>query len=501
MKRTKKLFNDITFFSGSAFISNIINFATGIIIRRILQPALMGLFNEIMLVFDYARYSHFGIIDSLDRELPYLYGKKDHERVQTLKNAAFTFCLAVGSLIGVGVFIASFIIDFNDKMLVGGIRIVSLIVIVYMLSSLYIVSNRAQHRFSLISKYTILTAACDLLLKTFLTIKFGLWGLLWASFLTFGIGLLYFYKMSRESFRILINFPFKELLHLFKIGFPMFIMGFAYMTLRSVDRIMIIRFLGRESLGFYTISLMLAVYIVQLPNLVYAVIFPRFYQAYGERQNIHELRDIFVKPTFVFAYFFPVLIGAIIIALPLLIEYLLKAYSPGLTPAYILLLGSSFLSLINMPGYLLIAINKQYKMISICVLGVAAGVILNYIFAKKFNMGLTGIAIGTSITYFLYSTALMIYAFKHYTKNIAAHLKFFSQLYAPFLWVLALLAALNFMNFNMSGRIVKDLFSVFFREVVFLLSCLPLFWYVNRKTSILSLLKQHVFRIKQKGLA
>ena len=495
MDKTKKFFKDVVFYSGSNFFDNILNFITGVVIRRILQPALMGLYSEIMLIFEYVRYSHFGIIDSLDKELPYLYGKKDYKSVERVRDIGFTVSLTIALLISIGLFAISLFMRFgNDKLLVNGIRIVALMVVLRLSNSLYIVLNRSRNRFSVISKYTILVAVLDIIIKVFLVIKFGLYGLLWASILTWILGLIYFYKASEENFRFIFHFPFNEVLRLFKIGFPIFIMGLIYMTLRNIDRIMIIGLLDRESLGFYTIALMASVYVVQLPNLVYAVIFPRFYQAYGQTESIFAIKELFVKPTLVFAYFFPILVGLIILGLPLLVKYILPAYMPGLFPAYILLLGSSFLSLVNMPRYLLIALNKQIYMVVIGIFSIVIAVVLNYVLVSKFHLGLPGIAIGTSITYFLYTTILMAYAFKNYTKRFLSHLKFFIELYLPFFWVLMLLLILQGFVFKISGTFFEDFSIILCKSVVLLLSCLPLMSYANRKTEVLSLLKKVYIR-------
>jgi O-antigen/teichoic acid export membrane protein len=490
MDKTKKFFNDVVFYSASTFFSNILNFITGIVIRRILQPALMGLFNEMMLIFDYARYSHLGIIDSLDRELPYFYGRKDYKRVELLRDIGFTICLMVTLCISAGILAASFFIKVtNSRLFVNGVRIVALMIIFRLINSLYIVLNRSRNRFSIISKYTVIIAVADVIIKVILVIKFGLYGLLWASLLTWIIGLLYFYKASGEKFRFVLSIPFYEVRRLFKIGFPIFIMGFVAMTLTSIDRIMIIKLLDAERLGFYTIALMVSSYMLQLPSLVYGVIFPRFYQAYGEKQNIFEIKELFMKPTMVFAYFFPVFTGLVILALPLLIRYLLPAYMPGLLPAYLLLLGYSFISLVNMSGYLLIALNKQVKMIVIGVICIFIGIILNWLFIRKFNLELTGVAIGTSITFFVYTTILTAYAFMNYTKKIFAHLKFFMELYFPFFWVLILLATLRAFVFKTSGDILKDVYIISFKGLIFVLCCIPLVLYANKKTAILTLLK------------
>ncbi len=497
MTKTKKFFNDIVFYAGSNFVSNILNFIIGIAVRRILQPAMMGLFNGILLIFDYSRYSHIGIIDALDKELPCSFGKKDKAKFDELKDIGFSICIMVTIFLCAGIFISSFFINTGSSLLRGGIRIVSLMVVLRLLNSFYIVLNRSQNKFSIISKYTVLLAVLDTVFKIALVIKFGLYGLLWASVITTALGLFYLYKVSAEAFRFVTSFSYREAAGLLKVGFPIFVMGFVFMTLTSLDRIMIIRFLDMEKLGFYTIALMMSAYILQLPNLVCAVIFPRFYQAYGEKQNIHEIKDFFIKPTLIFAYLFPILVGLAIIALPLVIRYILPSYIPGLLPAYILLFGASFISLVNMPGYLLIALNKQVYIVFIGIGSIFVGVLLSYIFVRRLNLGLSGIAIAASLSQLLYTTVLMLVAFRNYTKSALAHAKFFAQLYLPFIWVFTILFFIQAFTFDMSGNLYKDSMFALCRWVVLLLGCLPLMWYVNKKTAILALLKE---AYKKKGL-
>lgn len=495
MSKTKRFFKDIIFYSGSNLFSNILNFITGIIIRKVLQPGFMGLFNELMLVFDYARYAQLGVIDALDRELPYFYGKKDAHKVKELKDVGFTFCLGVALLIGICLFVFSFVYQKpEDRLFVNGVRIVSLLVALQLFNSFYTVLNRSKNNFSVISSYTILIAFLDVGAKVLLVIKFGLYGLLAASALTWALGLIYFHKASGERLSLAFNFPVSAVLRLFKIGFPIFLTGLVYMTLKNIDRIMIIKLMDRESLGFYTIALMVSVYIVQLPNMVYAVIFPRFYQAYGEKQSIFEIKDLFIKPTMVFAYLFPILAGFSILVLPLLVHYILPAYMPGLLPAYLLLLGSCFLTLINMPGYLLIALNKQVYMIAIGLLCIMFGAALNYLFVRKIGIGLQGIAIGTSISFFLYATILTAFAFRNYTKAAMSHVKLFIELYLPIAWVTLLLFTLHIFTIKVYGMLLKDIAVVLIKESVFLIGCIPLVLYVNKKTAVFSLIKGTYFK-------
>jgi len=495
MTKTNKFFKDVGFYLGSNFFSNVLNFITGVVVRRVLQPVSMGLFNQIMLVFDYARYSHIGIIDALDKELPILYGEKDYEKLARVRDIGFSLCMMIVLFISSAIFLSSFIIYLNsDPLFVLGIRIVSLMVILRLAGSLYIVLNRSRNRFSIISKYTILIAVFDLVFKVFLVTKFGLSGLLWSSVLTMILGLGYFYIASGEKFRFLLDFSFREVMSLFKVGFPIFIFGLVFMTLLSIDRIMIIMFLDRESLGLYTIALMVSTYAAQLPNLIYAVIFPRFYQAYGEKQDIFKIRELFVKPTIIFAYLFPILIGVIIIILPLLVYYVLPAYERGLVPAYILILGYSFVALLNMPQYLLIALNKQLKMVPISAFCVVLAIIFIYLFSKKMNLGLSGVAIGASLAHFLHATILMVYALRNYTKRFFDHIRFFAELYVPFLWVVFLLLALRLFIFRPSGDVVVDILHSSLKCVIFIGCCIPLILYANKRTGIFVMLKKAYFK-------
>lgn len=494
MSGTRKFFKDVVFYAGSNLFANILSFITGIVVRRLLAPALMGLFNELMLLFDYGRYSQLGIIDSLEKELPYFRGKKDPKKVELIRDTGFTLCLIIAAGMGMCLFIFSFFLKHTgDMLLVNGVRIVSFMIVLQLISSLYIVLNRSRNNFSTISRYTLLIAVSDVAAKIFLVWRFGLYGLLWASVLTWLLGIVYFYKASPEKFGFTLNFPFAEAVNLFKVGFPIFITGFVFMTLRNIDRIMIIKLLDRESLGFYTIALMVSVYVVQLPNLVYAVVFPRFYQAYGEKQDIHNVKELFVKPTMVFACLFPVLIGLVIIALPILVKYILPAYMPGLLPAYLLLLGSSFLALTNMPGYLLIALNKQAYMIIIGAAGILIGAVLNYAFVRHFGLGLVGIAIGTSISFFIYTTILLSFSYAHYAREFLAQLKFFCRLYLPLLWAALVLILLGAFSFRATSSFGHDALACCFKAIIFIVSSIPLFIYADRHTAVVTLIMKSYF--------
>ena len=91
---TEKIIKDVVKLTGSSYVSFLCTFASGLVVRRFLGPAIMGLYSELMLILIYSKNHHLGILNSLDREIPFFRGKEDYGKVQELKDIGFTVCLA-----------------------------------------------------------------------------------------------------------------------------------------------------------------------------------------------------------------------------------------------------------------------------------------------------------------------------------------------------------------------------------------------------------------------
>ncbi|MFH1202759.1 MAG: oligosaccharide flippase family protein [Candidatus Omnitrophota bacterium] len=492
MSRKKIIKNAIKFSAGN-YISNFLDFITGIIIRRILGPATMGIFMELMLLFEYGKNHNLGVLDALDREIPILNGKKDYARVKEISNVGFSFCMFSSLVFGVILILYSFFMHgMHESMIINGIRIIAFLNIVHAFISFYVVVIRTHHKFDLLTKYILIMGVVNLIFSTVLLLKFGFYGLLVALVLIGLARLAYLYSSSGYQFKLKIPFPLTEVKRLIKIGFPLLLSGFIFMLLRSVDRFMIIGFLDRTNLGYYSIATMMHGYVFQLPNLIYAVLFPNFYEAFGRMGNIQDIKNYYEYPTLAFAYLFPIFVGLAVLVLPLILHYILPKYLPGLLPAIILMLGTFFISVTNMSGYLLTALNKQKFIVIIGASVVLISVILNYSLLKIFNLGLTGVALATALTYFVYSLALIAAAFSNYTRILKEHLKFLFILYAPFVWTTSVLIIINLIFRNTFQNLKLDLICLLLQMLIFLTACLPLLFYLNKRTMIFDTVLQMV---------
>lgn len=490
MSKTKTIFRDVAKFTISGYVSNICNFLSATIVRRILDPFFMGIYSELLIIFEYAKYNHFGMLDALDRQIPYYNGKKEFDKVEAIKNIAISFSIVLSItcsvlLIGISLVFKNSMSPVNAM----GLKVIAIMLILQTLSTFYISVVRAYHLFTPLSWYVIAVAVFDILFKTVLGIKFGVMGILWATVITMALGLVYLAVKTKIKFKVSFNISKDLAKGLLRIGFPLLLSGFCFMALRSVDRIMIITFLTKEELGLYSIAVMVHSFVFQLPNLIYAVLFPRFYEAFGTSEQIHKLKGFLEKPTFAFSCLFPILIGIGVILLPVFVNYILPKYLNGVVPAYILLFATFFLSLTYMSGYLLIALKKQDALVIIGALSIVICVALDLIFIKIFNLGINGIALGVFFTYFLYSLLIIGYATRQYMSSISERLVFLVNIYSPILWVMAIVSIFKLVFHYDFKNIGQDVLSALIQTIIFLFLSLPLVFSADKKIELFNRIK------------
>lgn len=490
MTKTKTIIKDAAKFTIGGYISSVCNFASSVIVRRILDPFFMGVYTELLLIFDYAKYNHLGIIDSLDRQIPYYNGKKEFKKTETVKDAGASFSLIASFIVAAAITVISFVFQGRlSKPLSTGLMIIAIMIVVQTMSSFYITLARTHHQFGPLSKYIILVAVCDVGFKAALGIKFGMMGILWATVITLALGMIYLFNTSRISFVLTLKISGKTVMELLEIGFPLLLASFAFLTLRSVDRFMIISFLTKEDLGYYSIALMMHSFVFQFPNLIYVVLFPRFYEAFGNSENnLNNLRGYLERPTLIFAYLFPIIVGIAVILMPVFVRYVLPKYTQGITAAAILLFGTVFLSITYMSGYLLIALKKQRMLILISLLCTVISVITNLIFLNILHLGINGVAWASFLSYFFYSLFLIGYAASHYMKNARQIGVFLSHLYGPLLWTMVVYSGFKIIFHYSFNSFKSDIFNMALECGLFLVLTLPLLFYANKKVALIEIL-------------
>ncbi|GAG31787.1 unnamed protein product, partial [marine sediment metagenome] len=77
MSKSRLIIKDAARFTIGSYIASACNFISAIAVRRILDPFFMGVYAELLLIFEYAKYNDLGVYDALDKEIPYHNGRKE----------------------------------------------------------------------------------------------------------------------------------------------------------------------------------------------------------------------------------------------------------------------------------------------------------------------------------------------------------------------------------------------------------------------------------------
>ena len=155
MNKSEEIVRDSIIFSGGNYFSYIFKFIGSIVIRKFLSPTLMGLFLELMLIFQYGKLHHLGILDSLDREIPYHRGKEDHKKIDEIKEIGFTFCLFTSLIVAAFLILLSGYLIYAkfDKEFSWGLSLVAILIVFEVIISYYRVILRTHNKFLFLTKF------------------------------------------------------------------------------------------------------------------------------------------------------------------------------------------------------------------------------------------------------------------------------------------------------------------------------------------------------------
>lgn len=378
-------------------------FGVDIYAARLMGPTEYGLWNLLSLVPVYGTIIQFGVLNGMNREVPYFFGAKEPERVQIIRHTTYTVVVGTAlvafiALMVAGILIPDSKIGFPLLLLSGGLLFAQQI---YLYFQIYLKS--AKH-FILISAQQLLFVPILVLIALPTTILWGLSGYIAA--LTFSMILTSIWIAKRIEHRNQFNVDWQEARHLAKIGFPIMVTGLLYGLLTSVDRWVIVTFLGTTQLGYYTLAIITLRMITMFPLVISQQIYPRLAEAYGASRDITKLKSLLVQQLALSVVIMAPLVIGIYFFFPPLITRFLSEYAPGIDSMRVTLLGVVFLPLSSALGNLLIIIGKQNYPMFAQAAAIVANVVAGTFFAN-IGWGIRGVAVGSAFSYFVYAALLV----------------------------------------------------------------------------------------------
>jgi len=385
-------------------------FIKNFLLARLLGPQLFGLWNGLQVLLVYGVNAHLGVLHAMNREVPLRRGRGQREAIPALARVSLTFTMMATLALAVVLVLIS-ISPLVDGLEAVALRLLAAVLLAQQLYQFFQFWLRADDQFALLSRTLVVSAVIELAVTVAWVYYAGFLGIFYGFLAGALVAVVLCLRAVNPAFWRL-DFNFSLIPQLVRLGFPMMIIGLSYSLMTTLDRVLIINFLGAEQLGYYALGPLVLAALTYLPATINQVIYPKLGERYGATGEVRSVTGYVIRPTVITAYLMAFVLGGAYLGLPLLL-HLLPKYNAGLPAARILFAGFYFLSLVGASANLLVTINRQMQYLVTLCAAIALGLLLNFaaIFA---GWGIAGIAATTSVTYFLYATGVIGFTARRY---------------------------------------------------------------------------------------
>jgi O-antigen/teichoic acid export membrane protein len=281
---------------GGNLISTVLRTIGGLLQARCIARPLYDLFCSIGLVYGYIPFAQLGILNGMNRELPYFIGKGDRQRVNELAAAAQAWSLLLGVTVGVGLLGVGLwqLLCCNLLVAAGWFTYAVLAFLLFYNTNYLQMTYRTGHDFARLAMASVAENAVALA-AVGLVVLLNFYGMCLRALISavVSVAILHYWR----PFRIGPRWNLQHLKHLLAIGFPIFIVGQIYAYWTTLNATLVLCYLGQDGMGPYTIAVMAGGALELLPAAVGQVLYPRMAEQYGRTGRVRDLVQMSIKPT------------------------------------------------------------------------------------------------------------------------------------------------------------------------------------------------------------
>jgi len=413
-------------YSSIKYIALGVVFLKGIICARVLGPELLGVLGNLLLILTYTSYSSLGILYSMNIEYVIYETKNDIKNAKKIISTSFTAILVLSILlilIGIG-----FKLIYHDE-LGTYLLLIFIIGVLEQFRVFYINYFRLINEFRKINYIEIINNILAFILIIMFIKNFKIYSVLFGMVVADFVVFFYGYFTSKKI-QLKIN------LKMFKIliisGIPLLIYNLGYQLLTTIDRMVIIKFLGNTDLGYFTFAMQIVYGTLVFVTSILFLYYPKAIKSLNIDNNLNKI-DIMKKTVN-----YTKLIETFGVALCLFGAILIQPFVDVVVPKYlisinlyrILVFGVIATQVSYFANVFIVSNKKQIYLVYLQIVTIILAVILNFIFINL-KMGLLGVCLATLITNIVYSIIqYIIYMYllgikKGYARNLSIiYLKF-----------------------------------------------------------------------------
>lgn len=392
--------------SGATGVCHVLGAVTSLLLRMLLDPAQMGVWQAVKLFLSYGNYANLGISKGAVRDFTIALGQGDTSKAKRGLDLAFTVntlssvAYAV-VLIGVGTWIGLSGGGTWAGAWAAGLAVVGALAVLSRYVTFHVTILRAKQDFKATSQLSIIEAVLTLAICALATWQWGLWGLYGATLAVLVAGLVFVWR--RRAVTLGWAWDHREIRRLIAVGSPILLAGTVSSLFRSLDKLMILGYLSdREyQLGCYSAALMVTVQLYGLGNMLSIVMGPRYGETFGRSGDRGEVARLAARATELHAAAMALPAALAIVAAPALLGWLLPDYQPGLAPLVWLVPGVVALCVALPAAQYLVAVKHQNRALAAVVTATVLAALGNHL-ALAGGHGLVGVAVATALSYVVY---------------------------------------------------------------------------------------------------
>src|ERR1051326_6539131 len=340
------------------YLVRAMSMARGFVAAKMLDPLAFGAWNALQLMMDYGGLAPLGTQQGLDQLVPARLVEGDPRRVSRLKQAALfnvvalTLTFAALGLVWASVGTSRMRAAWH----LSGVGVGVLCVVVGNVGTSLL---RSHGDIGGLTRWFVLQGLIGSGLGLTLMVWMGRWGLLWGWFAGCLVALLFVVRRGRRVFPLLPA-PALESLDLLQVGIPLYVFSASSIVMRNLDRIVVLRFLGTQALGYYGLSVNVLTLLMAIPDSLTYVSYPQLVKRYSEAGRdpsaIQERVDRLVRGV---AVGLPLVAGLCALWAPELVHVLLPKYDPCVDALRVLAFGATGIALSSFASIVLMTVGRR----------------------------------------------------------------------------------------------------------------------------------------------
>ena len=440
----RKLVRDTIGFAFTQYVARALLMLRGVLAARLLGPNSYGAWNAIQLVCDYGAYFHLGTQQGLDQAVPAHLVDQDANRLRRLLRSGLFNAIVLPILFGLGgiLYFSRSTGAIRTTWGMRGVTVAYVSVLLVTVSNVFLTVLRSYGRIRVVSEWFLLQAIVATGLGLALIPWQGAWGLLWGWVAANLLALIF------ARWRAPVTVPVRpayspDSLMLIRAGLPMLLYLTSALVMRTVDRIVILKFAGTQALGYYSLGVMALTLLLYLPDSISYVLYPQLLRGYRESGDVPAaIRPRAQRAIQTVSAVVPGLCGLAFLGARDAVLVALPNFGPGVSALRVLCFGAAGLAVAGLSSIVLMTLRRQTLLIPAALFATALGAGLDT-FVLRAGAGIDGVAWATFATYVIHGAVMLFLAMMALGADVGARLREIARVYAPLAIALVLVVLLD----------------------------------------------------------